>query len=68
MVNSTPYVFAVGNLYNEDDVKIDVPKDTVTELSTFLPGESVTVPSSSIGWVNAINDYGRIKKFKIGVN
>ncbi|ARR51843.1 Clp protease ClpE (plasmid) [Photobacterium damselae subsp. damselae] len=61
LVNSTPYIFAIDSVTDEQDKKIKFTKEDGKKLAMFMPGDRVNVTGYTVKSVSAINDLGVIK-------
>lgn len=66
LVNSTPYVFAIGTVYDGHDKPIVLSKADQDKLSMFMPGDKVDVTGADkVTSVMALNDFGNMTKFTL---
>ncbi|WP_435249452.1 fimbria/pilus periplasmic chaperone [Vibrio sp. nBUS_14] len=65
LVNETPYVFAIGNLYDENDEIVTLNQESTKKLSLFLPGDFVDITGLNIKHLNAIDDLGGVEKYEL---
>ncbi|OQS31667.1 hypothetical protein B0T45_22655 [Chromobacterium haemolyticum] len=59
--NTTPYIFAINSLLNDEGVALSIPKEATNKLLMFMPGDEVTVPDT-VSQVVSVNDFGELKK------
>ena len=65
LVNSTPYIFAIGSILDEKDNPIILSVGDRDKLTMFMPGDKVNVTGSVVRSVNALNDYGSLETYKL---
>ncbi len=65
LVNTTPYIFAIGNVIDNKGDKVTFSQRDTDKLSMFLPGEKVNVTGFDVKTVFALNDYGNLESFNI---
>lgn len=64
LVNTTPYIFAITDILDEQDKALILDKKTYQRLAIFSPGESVALPvGSSVKSVMSINDLGQVGRY-----
>ncbi|MEH4297684.1 fimbria/pilus periplasmic chaperone [Enterobacter ludwigii] len=64
LINTTPYIYAIGSLFDKNGKKIEVNSDTAKKLLMFMPGDEVPV-SSKVDKVESLNDYGELEAWTI---
>ena len=64
LVNTTPYIYVIGNLLDAKGKKIEVDNDIAQELLMFMPGDEVVVPGNVVK-IDALNDYGELQRWTI---
>ncbi|WP_426347879.1 fimbria/pilus periplasmic chaperone [Cronobacter universalis] len=64
LVNTTPYIYAIGSLLDAKDKKIEVDTDTAQKLLMFMPGDEVQV-KGNVAKVASLNDYGELQTWVI---
>lgn len=65
LVNTTPYIYAIGGLLDANDKAVNVDSDTAQKLLMFMPGDDVVV-KGNVTQVNSLNDYGELQIWSIG--
>lgn len=65
LVNTTPYIYAIGSLLDAKDKPVSVDNDTAQKLLMFMPGDEVTV-KGAVAKVSSLNDYGALQTWCIG--
>ncbi|CAD6023602.1 putative fimbrial chaperone protein [Escherichia coli CE516] len=65
LVNSTPYIFAIGSLLDEKGKKLAVNQDAAQKLLMFMPGDEIAIPSLKVAKVESLDDYGELKVWDI---
>lgn len=65
LVNTTPYIYAIGGLLDAKDKPVSVDNDTAQKLLMFMPGDEVTV-KGAVAKVSSLNDYGALQTWSIG--
>ncbi|ADP11029.1 Chaperone protein FaeE [Erwinia sp. Ejp617] len=64
LVNTTPYIYAIGSLQDAAGNKLDVNNDTAQKLLMFMPQDEVAV-NGNVVKVSSLNDYGELQSWKI---
>ncbi|EGT5658726.1 fimbria/pilus periplasmic chaperone [Citrobacter braakii] len=64
LVNTTPYIYAIGSLLDAGGKKINVDDVTAQKLLMFLPGDEVQVKGNVVK-VMSLNDYGELQTWTI---
>ena len=64
LVNTTPYIFAIGSLLDENGKKIATDNETAQKLLMFMPGDEVQVKGNVVK-VDSLNDFGDLRTWKI---
>lgn len=64
LVNTTPYIFAIGSLLDGSGNKIATDNETTQKLLMFMPGSEVQV-KGSVAKVVALDDYGELRTWII---
>ncbi len=64
LVNTTPYIYAIGNLLDVNGKKISVDSDAAKKLLMFMPGDEVPV-NGKVVKVESLNDYGEIETWEV---
>lgn len=64
LVNTTPYIYAIGSLLDGNGKKIATDNDTAQKLLMFMPGDEVQVKESVVK-VDSLNDYGELQTWTI---
>ncbi|EAM8390677.1 Clp protease ClpE, partial [Salmonella enterica] len=64
LVNSTPYIYAIGSLLDANGKKITVDNDTAQKLLMFMPGDEVQVKGNVVK-VDSLNDWGELQTWTI---
>ncbi len=65
LVNTTPYIYAIGGLLDANGKTISVDSDATQKLLMFMPGDEVAV-KGNVAKVNSLNDYGELQAWSIG--
>jgi len=65
LVNSTPYIFAIGAVLNKVDKPIEFNENDQNKLSMFMPGDKVDVTGFNVKSVSALNDFGNLDTYII---
>ena len=63
LVNSTPYIFAIGEVLDSNDNAITFSKADTEKLTMFMPGDSVNVTGKTVKAVSALSDYGSLDTY-----
>ena len=63
LVNSTPYIFAIGEVLDSNDNAIMFSKADTEKLTMFMPGDSVNVTGKTVKAVSALSDYGSLDTY-----
>ncbi|HBA8104189.1 TPA: fimbria/pilus periplasmic chaperone, partial [Escherichia coli] len=64
LVNTTPYIFAIGSLLDGNGKKIATDNETAQKLLMFMPGDEVQV-KSNVAKVDSLNDWGALQVWTI---
>ncbi len=64
LVNTTPYIFAIGSLLDGNGKKIAMDNDTAQKLLMFMPGDEAQVKGNVVK-VDSLNDYGELQTWTI---
>ncbi|ENA1183107.1 fimbria/pilus periplasmic chaperone [Salmonella enterica] len=64
LVNTTPYIYAIGSLLDANGKNISVDNDTAQKLLMFMPGDEVQVKENVVK-VSSLNDYGELQTWAI---
>ncbi|WP_218077002.1 F4 (K88) fimbrial chaperone FaeE [Escherichia coli] len=64
LVNTTPYIFAIGSLLDGNGKKIATDNETAQKLLMFMPGEEVQVKGNVVK-VDSLNDWGDLQTWTI---
>lgn len=64
LVNTTPYIFAIGNLLDANDKRVVTDSDTAKKLLMFMPGDEVPVTGNVVK-VSSLNDWGELQNWVI---
>lgn len=65
LVNSTPYIFAIGSVMDKSDKLIPLTPEESDKLSMFMPGDRVNVTGYSVKSVHALSDYGSLETYEL---
>lgn len=65
LVNTTPYIFAIGSLLDEKGKKLTVNRDISQKLLMFMPGDEVAIPGLNVSKVESLDDHGELKVWSI---
>ncbi|WP_338630032.1 fimbria/pilus periplasmic chaperone [Yersinia enterocolitica] len=65
LVNSTPYIFAIGALLDETGKKLAVNNNIAQKLLMFMPGDEIAIPGLKVAKVESLDDYGELKVWDI---
>ena len=64
LVNTTPYIFAIGSLLDGNGKKIATDNETAQKLLMFMPGDEVQVKGNVVK-VDSLDDYGELQAWAI---
>ena len=64
LVNTTPYIYAIGSVQDAAGNKLDVSDDTAQKLLMFMPQDEVAV-NRNVVKVSSLNDYGELQSWTI---
>lgn len=64
LVNTTPYIFAIGTLLDANDKRVVTDNDTSKKLLMFMPGDEVQV-TGNVAKVSSLNDWGELQNWVI---
>lgn len=65
LVNSTPYIFAIGSVTDKNDKVIPLTPEESDKLTMFMPGDRVNVTGHSVKSVHALSDYGSLETYEL---
>lgn len=65
LINTTPYIYAIGGLLDANDKQVGVDGDATRKLLMFMPGDEVVV-KGTVSKVSSLNDYGALQTWTIG--
>ncbi|KAB1458350.1 fimbria/pilus periplasmic chaperone [Vibrio panuliri] len=65
LVNSTPYIFAIGAVHDSEGKGIEFTPEERDNLTLFMPGDRVEVTGHTVESVNALSDYGNLEEFEL---
>lgn len=65
LVNTTPYIFAIGALLDDKDKPIEMSQNDKNKLTMFMPGDRVNVTGSNLKYITALNDYGNVETYAL---
>lgn len=65
LVNSTPYIFAIGSLLDVKRMPLTLPNDSMQKLLMFMPGDEVVVTGLNVSEVSSLDDFGNLGIYKI---
>lgn len=65
LVNTTPYIYAIGSLLDANDKPVSVDNKVAQKLLMFMPGDEVQV-NGAVNKVSSLNDYGVLQTWSIG--
>ncbi|MGL5236686.1 MAG: fimbria/pilus periplasmic chaperone [Plesiomonas shigelloides] len=65
LVNTTPYAFAIGTVFDMNDNPIKFSKKDIDKLTMFMPGDSVRLNTDKVKSVSALNDYGNMATYEL---
>ncbi|WP_181317694.1 fimbria/pilus periplasmic chaperone [Photobacterium phosphoreum] len=63
LVNSTPYIFSIGELLNNKNKPVVLNAAETKELTMFMPGDKVNITGKTVKAVKALNDYGNLNTY-----
>ncbi|AOP44241.1 fimbria/pilus periplasmic chaperone [Edwardsiella piscicida] len=64
LVNTTPYIYAIGGLRDANDKKMAVDSDIAQKLLMFMPGDEVLIKGAVVK-VDSLNDYGELQSWRV---
>ena len=64
LVNTTPYIFAIGSLLDGNGKRIATDNETAQKLLMFMPGDEVQVKGNVVK-VESLNDWGSLQAWTI---
>nr|WP_083275069.1 fimbria/pilus periplasmic chaperone [Edwardsiella hoshinae] len=64
LVNTTPYIYAIGGLLDAQGRKVTLDSASAQKLLMFMPGDSVVVKGNVVQ-VESLNDYGELQTWRI---
>lgn len=65
MINSTPYIYAIGNLLDANDKALKVSNEVAQKLLMFMPGDEIAVTGLNVAKVSSLNDWGELQTWEI---
>lgn len=65
LVNTTPYIFAIGSVMDKNDKVIRLTPEESDKLTMFMPGDRVNVTGRSVKSVHALSDYGSLEVYEL---
>lgn len=65
LVNTTPYIFAIGSLLDKNGKKIAMNSDSAQKLLMFMPGDEVAIQNLDVSKVESLDDYGELTIWEI---
>lgn len=65
LVNTTPYIYAIGSLLDTKDKPVTVDDETSQKLLMFMPGDEVVV-KGTVAKVSSLSDFGELQTWSIG--
>lgn len=65
LVNSTPYIFAISSLLDDNGTPLKPSDKAAEQLLMFMPGDAVDIGALKVSQVSAINDYGEAKTYRL---
>lgn len=65
LVNTTPYIYAIGSLLDANNKPVSVDNEVAQKLLMFMPGDEVHV-EGTVSKVSSLNDYGVMQTWNIG--
>lgn len=65
LVNTTPYIYAIGSLLDANNKPVRVDTEAAQKLLMFMPGDEVQV-KGAVSKVSSLNDYGVLQTWSIG--
>lgn len=68
LVNSTPYIFAIGSVLDVNDKPVTFTKKEQDTLAMFMPGDKVNITGFKVKSVFALNDFGNMSHFVLNNN
>lgn len=63
LVNSTPYIFAIGALLNNHNKAIVLNSADINKLTMFMPGDKINITGKTVKAVESLNDYGALNTY-----
>lgn len=63
LVNTTPYIFAIGAILNNHDKPVILNTVETHKLTMFMPGDKINITGNTVKAVQALNDYGTLKTY-----
>lgn len=64
LINTTPYIYAIGGLQDSKGKQIFVDNETAQKLLMFMPGDEIEVREKVVK-VSSLNDYGELIDWSI---
>lgn len=65
LVNTTPYVFAIGTVFDMNNKPIKFNEKDTDKLTMFMPGDSVKLSTDKVKSVSILNDYGNMVTYEL---
>ncbi len=65
LVNTTPYIFAIGSLFNNEGKVVKLDRIAQDKLSTFEPGDRINITGKEVRKVAALNDFGNLEYYEL---
>ena len=65
LVNSTPYIFAIGSVTDKNNKAIPLAREDSDKLTMFMPGDRVNVTGYNVKSVHALSDYGSLETYEL---
>lgn len=65
LVNSTPYIYAIGSLLDDNGKPLKVDNEVSQKLLMFMPGDEIPVTGLKVAKVSSLNDYGDLQTWTI---
>lgn len=63
LVNSTPYIFAISEVFDNKNKPLAFNKVDSDKLTMFMPGDKVNVTGKIVNSVRALSDYGNLETY-----
>lgn len=65
LVNTTPYIYAIGALLDSTGKTLRVSDEASQQLLMFMPGDEISIQGLSVVKVSSLNDYGALETWTI---